>query len=74
MTEQRIDRIVFCDGRRGTQTRRREPGGNWVLVSVCVTRQSDGSPCREVYSRKSDLFARVFSFGDLGNVTWDILS
>lgn len=65
-------RIRFADGRRGIQTCHLNEEGQWYLSEIVITQQSDGSRCREVYGPRRYLDARVYSFGDLGNVTWDI--
>ena len=66
------DRIFLSDGRSGIQERHQQENGDWLLTSVLITKLADGTRVRDVYARRSDLQARVYGFGDLGNVTWEI--
>lgn len=61
-------KIIFSDGRKGIQTT--DDDGN--LTEILVTVDADGNRVRQVYSRKPDLMARVYSLADLGNVTWQL--
>ena len=67
-------KIVFDDGRRGTQTVEIQDDGSRVLQEIVVTRDDLGQPCRHIYARVSDLQARVFSLVNVGNgAKWTIV-
>jgi hypothetical protein len=70
--ETKTERVRFSDGRRGQQTRCREAGGEWKLSEVVITHEADGTPCRHVYGPRRYLDAHVYSFSDLGVVTWEL--
>jgi hypothetical protein len=68
-------RVTFDDGRKGKQTVNvfaTDEGEDRELVEVVVTRLSDGTRCRHVYAGVSDVQAKVYGFGDVGNVEWSI--
>ena len=69
-TQTKTEKILFSDGRRGTQTTYYD-GEKWVLAEIVVTRKADGTICQYVYGPKRFLQDRVFDFSDLGNVTWE---
>jgi hypothetical protein len=72
--EMKKDRILLSDGRRGHQIRwRPSTEDGWRLLEVVITEEANGRRCRHCYAAKSDLQAFVFSFADLGNVTWQIV-
>ena len=68
------DKIVVSDGRRGYQETWRNDDGSVALTGITITQQADGARCREVYGPRRYLDAHVYSFADLGNVTWEIES
>lgn len=71
-TTTKTEKIVLSDGRRGTQTRYTDDDGKWVLSEVVIYQLADGTRCRHIYGPRRFLDARVYSFADLGDVTWEI--
>ena len=68
-------RIRFSDGRSGFQETYTDEHGEQKLSCVTVTHDSDGTPCVPTpYCERRFIRDGVFSFADLGNVTWEIVA
>ncbi len=67
-------RIKFSDGRSGTQQSHTDEDGKVVLDEIVITHGSDGRHCEQgVYGPRRWAQDDVWSFADLGNVTWEIV-
>lgn len=68
----RVDKIVFEDGRRGTQRVLVAEDGQETLLEIVVRQLADGTRCRHVYALVSDPMADVFSLASLAPARWDV--
>jgi hypothetical protein len=68
----RQDRIVFEDGRQGTQNVHLYDDGSEELREIHITREADGSDANVVYAAKPDIQAGVFSLSSMPKVKWAI--